>query len=122
MLTHLSRQLVFVLLLATCSVLAACANPNGGGVQDYGSIQGTVIDAKTNAVPGNVTNATISVGDQVTRPSTSGVFNLAHIPIGDQPLTVRLDGYQSIDTTVSILKDQISDLKFIQLAPLTISR
>ena len=115
------RKILCIALLGCCSIFAGCDNPNGGGVQDFGSVQGRIVDARSHQVPGNVQNATVSIGTHVVRPGANGVFNLSGVPIGEQPLEVRLDGFAGLaaGTSVSVVKNQLTDLQDVQIAPVT---
>ena len=109
-----------VFALALIVVLAqsgGCNNPNGGGVQDFGTIVGRVLDA-TNNRP--IPNALVSVGALYTgNANPEGAFTLSGIPIGRQGLTVTAPGYASTTVTVPVHKDQTTQAYYVRLVPLT---
>ena len=84
-------------------------------------MQGRIVDARSHQIPGNVTSATVSIGDHVVRPDQNGVFNLAGVPVGHQPIEVRLDGFAGLNpgTEVSVEKNQLTNLQDVQLVPVT---
>lgn len=89
-------------------VLAACDNPNGGGVADYGIIVGRVLNSQ-NQLP--ISIGTVSVGSTtVLNLSTAdqGGFVLQNIPIGTQTLIINAPGYNPHQEQIQILKDQTS--------------
>jgi hypothetical protein len=73
--------------------LAACDNPNGQGVADYGIIVGRVLNSQ-NQQP--ITLGTVSVGSTIVlnlSTADQGGFVLQNIPIGTQTLVVNAPGY-----------------------------
>jgi hypothetical protein len=110
-----------LLLLGSVLLLGAAGNggcgydPNHVGIQDYGSIVGRVIDAKTQAPIGN---AIISVGSVVTaNTGAQGEFTLQRVPIGTQDVTAIAGGYQTISLKAVVVKDQTTQLNYIRLTP-----
>ena len=108
------------LALGLAMILAqsgGCNNPNGGGVQDFGTVVGRVLDA-TNNRP--VPNALVAVGSLYTGYSNpDGAFQLSGIPIGRQGLTASAPGYQTTSVTVPVHKNQTTDAYYVRLLPLT---
>ena len=109
-----------VFALALIVVLAhsgGCNNPNAGGVQDFGTIVGRVLDA-TNNRP--IPNALVAVGALYTGyANPDGAFTLSGIPIGRQGLTASAPGYASTSVTVAVHKDQTTQAYYVRLVPLT---
>ncbi len=100
-------------------VLAACSpNPNGQGVAEFGSVQGRVVDAKTQQP---VQQFTVSVGGQSVSvsPAAQGVFLVNHVPIGTQTLQVFAIGYQTfVLPGIVVQKDQTTNIdQLIGIAP-----
>jgi len=106
--------LAFVLLLGAQGG-GGCSNPNYIGVQDYGSVTGRVIDAKTNQP---VNSALIAVGSTLTaRTDAQGGFTVTQVPAGTQTVTVSAAGYATATQTASVKKDQTTQLGYIKLSP-----
>lgn len=104
----------FVLLLGADS--GGCSQPHVVGVQDYGSVTGRVLDATTN-LP--ISNALVSVGSLYTASTDGrGGFVIAHVPIGQQTVTVRAPAYVTITTTVAVAKDQGVSIGYARLVPI----
>jgi hypothetical protein len=104
--------LVFVLAQG-----GGCNNPNGGGVQDFGSVVGRVLDA-TNNRP--VPNALVAVGALYTGyANPDGAFTLSGIPIGRQAVSASAPGYATTNVTVLIHKDATTNAYYVRLLPLT---
>lgn len=99
-----------VALLAILLALAGCVNPSAIGVQDFGSITGRVIDAKTNQP---INNAIVNVGStNATHTDAGGAFTLTMVPAGTQPVNVIANGYSSgPPTDVMVTKDQTTVLQ-----------
>jgi hypothetical protein len=94
--------------------LGGCLDPNFIGVQDYGSVNGRVIDAKTNAP---VNGAIVSVGSlEVQHTVSDGTFLLNHIPAGSQTLLVQAPGYASASVRIEIVKGQSAQAGLVSLA------
>ncbi|HEX3465487.1 MAG TPA: carboxypeptidase regulatory-like domain-containing protein [Candidatus Elarobacter sp.] len=107
-------------VLTLTAALAACGpNPNGQGVTDRGSVVGTIVDAKANTVP--INSATVQIGLQVTRLSTSdqGKFTMSNVPTGTQTIVISSPGYQTYSSQVIVRKGQTSDVGVIGLASAT---
>ncbi len=90
----------FVLCATT---LARCATPGAIGVQDFGTVQGRVVDGKSNQP---ISGALVNVGSLYTvRTDPSGVFQL-RVPTGDQLVMVQANGYaQLAPIAVLVVKD-----------------
>jgi hypothetical protein len=95
----IQRFLALTLLLA----LASCATPGAIGVQDYGSVTGRVMDAKTQKA---IVGAYVTIGTVTRTSDSSGGFLLQMIPEGTQTLSVIAGGYQSTSVQVSVVKNQ----------------
>ncbi len=86
------------------------------GVQDYGSVNGRVLDATTNKP---VPNAIISVGSIYTASADAqGGFTMPHIPIGLQQVTARAPGFTTASMDVRIHKDRTATVGYLRIVPL----
>ena len=105
----------FVLLLGADG--GGCSpQPHVVGVQDYGSITGRVLDATTN-LP--IPDALVSVGSLYTASSDAkGAFELTHVPIGQQTVTVRAPAYTTVTATVMVTKDEGISIGYARLVPI----
>lgn len=107
-----------ILVLAAVFLLGAangggCSDPSHIGVQEYGSIVGRVIDAKTSAPIGN---ALVSVGSLYTATTDNqGAFILKTIPAGDQTVSASAPGYITQTVDVDVKKDQTVSADYIKL-------
>ncbi|GAC1355319.1 MAG: hypothetical protein NVSMB31_15730 [Vulcanimicrobiaceae bacterium] len=91
-------------------------DPNHIGVQEYGSVTGRVIDAKTNQP---VNTALVAIGTTVTATTdTQGAFTLNTVPAGTQTVTVSAGGYTTSSVDVKVRKDQTTQMDYIKLTPL----
>lgn len=91
-------------------------DPNHIGVQDYGSVTGRVIDAKTNQP---ISTATVAVGTTITATTDSaGAFTLGNVPAGTQTVRVSAAGYVTASVDTKIKKDQTAQLDYIKLSPI----
>lgn len=94
-------------------MLAACApNPNGGGVADFQTVVGRVVDAKTQQP---IQQYTVSIGGQSVSvsPAAKGAFTINRVPIGTNTLTIFSIGYQTYSQTVLVPKDAPLDVGLI---------
>ncbi len=111
-----------MLLLASVLLLGAASNgggcgydPNRIGIQEYGSVVGRVIDAKTQAPVGN---AIVSVGSTLTASAgAQGEFTLQRVPIGTQEVTATAGGYLTTSVKAVVVKDQTTQVDYIRLTP-----
>ena len=102
-------------LLALTLLGAGCQNPNGGGVQDFGTITGRLIDDRTGQ-PVTVSPIYISVGAAVvSQTDNQGGFVLPHVPVGKQTVTISAIGYASNSFQVEVVKDQTSEAGYVKL-------
>jgi len=105
---------------AAMFVLVQCGpNPNPNGVEDTGTISGTILDSKTGQP---LPTATVYVGTVVHNivPSDKGGFVLTNIPIGQQTLTIQAIGYATDKEVIAVTKGQNSlagDGGYVRLAP-----
>ncbi len=97
----MQRRSALAYLLVSPLVLAACANPNGGGLQDFGVVIGRVVNANTN-VP--VSGVFVSVGARTITPDSTGGFVLQGVPIGMQTLTVQAAGFTAFTVQLEVGK------------------
>jgi Carboxypeptidase regulatory-like domain len=89
--------------------------PNVVGVQDYGRINGRVLDAMTNKP---IPNALVSVGSlYTTTADPNGGFTLMRVPVGDQTVTARAPGYDYATADTTVLKDQAVTVGYVRLVP-----
>jgi hypothetical protein len=86
---------------AALLALAACNDPNDIGVQDYGTIYGTVLTVKNAPIEG----ALVSAAGYQARTNAAGGFTL-RVPIGQQTVTVNAAGFKSASVDVDVLKNQ----------------
>jgi hypothetical protein len=106
---------LFCLLTALAVVDAGCQNPNGGGVQDFGTISGRLLDDRTGA-PLSVSPIYISVGPAVvSQIDNQGGFKLSHVPVGKQTVNVNAIGYIPYSFEVNVVKNQDSDAGYVRL-------
>ena len=112
----LYNRRTFLIVAGAGATLAvtACANPNGGGVQDFGTIIGRVVDAKTQQPLGN---GLLNVGLVTSHLDNAGGFVLTNVPVGQQTVNIQVTGYAAWSQTVSVQKDQTTDLGVIHLSP-----
>ncbi len=105
--------------LALAAGLCGCVNPNAIGLQDYNSIVGRVIDAKTNGpISGALVSATGSNNPVYT--SSDGSFMINMVAIGPQSVTASAAGYVTQSVTVNVLKGgPASQAGLIALPPAT---
>jgi len=87
-------------------MLAACANPNFIGLQDFGTVNGNVVDQNGKPISQALVSITGSNSAGVYTQS-NGSFTLVNIAVGEQTLSVSAAGYTSNNsTTVIVLKNQ----------------
>jgi Carboxypeptidase regulatory-like domain len=107
----------FVLLLSLGANGGGCNNPNAGGVTQYGTIVGRVLDA-TNNRP--IPNVLVSVGSVYTAYSDpSGAFTLSNIPIGHQAVTGSVAGYERNTVPATVHENKTTNAGYLRLMPLT---
>ena len=106
--------LAILLILGSVGANGGCSPDSSHiGVQDYGSVTGRVIDAKTNAP---VPSAQVSVGTTVTAiTDPQGAFTLNTVPEGDQTVTVSAAGYVTQTVGATVHKNQTTQLDYIKL-------
>lgn len=108
------RSLLF-LVAAAITIATGCSNPNGQGVQEFGTITGRLLDDSTGR-PLSVSPIYISVGSNVvSQVDNQGGFTIAHVPIGKQTVNVNAIGYQTYSFEVNVVKDQTSDAGYVRL-------
>jgi hypothetical protein len=110
----LTRTLLCV--LTACILMGAgCQNPNGGGLQEFGTITGRLLDDRTGTAVA-VSPIYISVGaNVVSQVDNDGGFTIPHVPIGKQTVNVNAIGYAAYSFEVNVVKDQTSDAGYIRL-------
>jgi len=112
------RTRAFVLLLAGPFgiSLTACVNPNAIGVQNYGSVVGVVVDARTQKP---ITNATVTIAGQSISVDPNGGFVFLKVPEGTQTLTVIAGGYVTFTTDVQVVQGQNTTVPTVSLQPVS---
>ncbi len=102
----IQRLAAFLLVLVPLLAVIGCENdllePDLRG-----SIEGQVLDFKTNATLGG---AGITTNPPTSAPVTDGEgrFRLENLPTGNYTITARLNGYKSNTTTVSVRDGEIT--------------
>ncbi len=105
-----------LLVLAVAALLAGCLDPNAIGVQDYGSINGRVIDAATNRA---LNGAIVSVGSlSVQHTVFDGSFLLDRIAVGTQTLMIQAAGYKTSSLSIAVVKGQSAPAGLVPLVSL----
>jgi hypothetical protein len=103
-------------LLLPLGVLTSCATPNAIGVQDYGTIVGTVYDTSTHQP---LPNVLVSVGSLYTvRTDGNGNFSI-QAPVGIQQVHVTAPaGYNgTADAQIDVQKNTTVTVPPFGLAP-----
>ncbi|TAM61077.1 hypothetical protein EPN52_03690 [bacterium] len=104
--------------LALLLGLAGCSNFNYPvGVQQFGSVTGTLIDTTTQQPIGGA-GANVQCGGQATHPDQSGGFTIGGIAIGVVSCAINAVGYQyaQIDN-VTITAGNTTQLGLVKLTP-----
>ena len=80
--------------------LYGCPNPNNIGVQVYGSVAATVVDANTGSP---VSGALVNAGSTITcTTSANGMCTLQQVPVGRWPIVAHAAGLSgTADVTVT---------------------
>ena len=108
-------RILFCLLSASILVAAGCSNPNGQGVQEFGTVTGRLLDERTGS-PVSVSPIYISVGSNiVSQVDNQGGFTIRRVPVGQQTVQVNAIGYQPYSFVVNVVKDQTSDAGYVRL-------
>ncbi len=90
------------------------SDPNHIGVQDYGSVTGRVIDAKTNQP---INSALVAIGTTVTATTDAqGGFTLLHVPVGTETVTASAAGYTTSTVDIKVKKDLTTQMDYIKLS------
>ena len=110
----LTRALICALAIVTL-LGSGCQNPNGGGLQEFGSITGRLLDDRTGE-PLSVSPVYVSVGSVVvSQVDAKGGFTLPKVPIGKQTVNINAITYVPMSFDVNVVKDQTSDIGYIRL-------
>lgn len=109
------RSLLCILAAVTLLGAGCGENPNGQGLQEFGTISGRLIDDRTGD-PITVSPIYISVGAAVvSQVDNQGGFVIPHVPRGKQTVSVNAIGYATYSFDVNVLKDQTSDAGYVRL-------
>lgn len=110
---NLAAAFSLVLLLG----LAGCSGPAGVvGVQEFGTVVGTLADAVTKQpIGGPGTN--ISCGGPSTHADQNGQFTVQQVPIYTQNCAINAIGYVSQSPSVSLTAGGSDNLGVIYLQP-----
>lgn len=99
----LGKLLGAVLILPGCIALAGCPNPNNIGVQTYGVVQVTCLQASNNQP---VAGALASIGIVTGNTNSSGVAMLSQVPIGTSiPVSCNAPGLGGSSVVPSLTAD-----------------
>ncbi|MGA3036238.1 MAG: carboxypeptidase-like regulatory domain-containing protein [Vulcanimicrobiaceae bacterium] len=110
----LTRSLLCALAVVTL-LGASCDNPNGQGLQEFGSISGRLLDDRTGE-PLSVSPVYVSVGSTVvSQVDAKGGFTLPKVPVGKQTVNINAITYIPMSFDVNVVKDQTSDVGYIKL-------
>jgi hypothetical protein len=90
-------------LALSLTLLAGCATPGAIGVQDYGSVTGRVMDARTQKA---IAGAYVSIGIVTRTTDSGGGFTLTMIPEGTQTISATAGGYTTTTVQVAVVKNQ----------------
>ncbi|HET7815152.1 MAG TPA: carboxypeptidase-like regulatory domain-containing protein [Candidatus Baltobacteraceae bacterium] len=106
-----------MLLLGLGANGGGCSNPNGGGVQQFGTIVGRVLDATNNRPVGGVL---VSVGSlYTTYTDPQGAFRLINIPIGNQDVSANSPGFAVGTVRAKVRDGQTANIGYMRIVPLT---
>jgi hypothetical protein len=101
---RLRRGAFFAFALVSAVALAGCANPNFIGLQDFGTINGNVVDQNGKPVAQALVSATGTTSTVQTQ--SNGAFNLSNVAVGEQTVTAQAAGYGAPATaTVIVVKN-----------------
>lgn len=88
------------------AALTRCANPNFIGLQDFGTINGNVVDQNGKPIAGALVSSTGS-GQNGVSTQSNGAFNLINVAVGEQTVTAQAAGYGTpAQATVIVVKNQ----------------
>ena len=99
------RRRTLLQLAASLAVLAGCTNPNFIGLQDFGTINGNVVDQSGKPIAQALVSSTGT--SSIYNTQSNGSFNLINVAVGEQTVTVSAPGYlNSATATVIVVKNQ----------------
>ncbi|TAM78368.1 hypothetical protein EPN44_00840 [bacterium] len=112
------KNIAGVIGLALLLGLAGCSNFNYPvGVQQFGGVTGTLVDASTQQAIGGA-GANVQCGGQATHPDQNGGFTINGIAIGVASCSINAVGYQYYPiASVTITQGNITQLGVITLTP-----
>jgi|SRR5579872_6358 len=112
------KKLALAVCLALAAGLAGCSNFNYPiGVQQFGSVTGTVVDATTKQPLGGA-NVNVTCGGQAAHTDPNGGFTINQVAIGTQTCTINAVGYQPWGpTSVTVTANTTTQLGVIPLTP-----
>lgn len=99
-------------LAFSCLALWGCPNPNDIGVQQYGTVKVTCIQASNNQP---VAGALVAVGINTQTSNASGVAVLTNVPIGQQTIKADAPGLHG-EMPVAVTVGKESDVT-VSLSP-----
>ncbi|MDE2571684.1 MAG: carboxypeptidase-like regulatory domain-containing protein [bacterium] len=109
------KKLAVAMALGVVLGLAGCSSFSYPvGVQQYGMVTGTLVDATTSQPVGGA-GANVSCGGQATHPDANGGFTLTQVPIGDQTCYISAVGYATQSPTATVVANQTYQLGLIKL-------
>jgi hypothetical protein len=104
-------------ILALVALIGGC-NPDGIGLQDFGTIVGRVADQNGNPLQGALVSATGTTYTFTT--DKTGAFSIERVAVGEQTVTVHAAGYiGSATADVIVQKDQTVQAGDLKLTAVT---
>jgi len=111
-----TRALVLLLAGLLGISLTACVNPNAIGVQNYGSVVGVVVDARTQKP---ISGAYVTIAGNSIVADPNGGFVFPKVPEGTQTLSVTAGGYNTFSTEVQVVQGTNTTVPTVSLQPVS---